>query len=276
MDTETVSEITLKLLDTIYENEDQIKRIERMIEGISWTGNSRNEFISQSTNLLENLVSQNTECYKLFLRILKERDEWLALDQFGKLQYQHMRSKLIDTPAGYGIMAGELYRWIANQDAKAKFNEYWKSLSEEGREAYLRDYYAKLAKELGLDPVRFVIGDAGKGNKGFYYDDGKIIVLSTDDFKNNSPFDLLDTIAHETRHQYQHQCVQYYEITGKSPEGMSEDLIKAWKENLDHPIDSQKDFGGYYGQQDETDARDFGSQYATDYLLSHFSGNGAG
>lgn len=276
MDTETVTEISLKFRELANENHELIENTRKLIVQNPWSENICDGLVTECSALLNTLKEQNIAGDLLFVRLLRERDEWLALDQFGKLQYEHMRTRLIDDPAGggfIGYLADGLQQWLANKNAKDKLNAYWETLkTREQRMAFLQDYYEKLANELGLEPVLFGTGDIG-GSKGRYYSDGKTLVLSENDFLNRSPFDLLETIAHETRHQYQHQCVQYYDINGKPPEGMSEDLIKAWKENQLHPIDSDKDFWGYRAQQDEADSRDFGSNYATEYLLANYSGN---
>jgi hypothetical protein len=275
MDTEIVTDFALQTMDKIYANQDLLSNIEIKVQQLDWKGNSRDSFLSDCHNLVENLIKRNTESYNLVLRILKERDEWMALDQFCTADYKNIRSRLIDDKAGYKIIGEEFLRHIAYINEKAKFAEWWKTLSIQQRKDELWKQYLKICEDLGIEPVRFKFGDA-LGNRGLYDDQGKLLLMNETDLNNSSPFELIYALSHEARHQYQHQCVQYFEITGKPPEGMSLDLIEAWKENQDHPISGQSNFGDYYSQQDEADARDFASRYAVDVILDYASSNGGG
>jgi hypothetical protein len=277
MDTEIVQDFAVRTMQRIYENQDEIYRIERMVKDIPWSGQNRDSFVENCHNLIEQVVDSNTQSYNLVKRVIRESDGWIAMDHQNAARYVTQRSQIAVIAIGIGKMAEEIARSVTNTEAKRKFTEWWKTLSVEERKKYLEDVYLKICKELGLEPVDFSIKDLPeKGLLGHYINDRKLIEIDLQNFENSSPFDLVNTVAHEARHQYQNQCVRFFEETGKPPEGVTLDEVQGWKYNDEHYIDGNKDFGGYYVQSNEIDSRNYGANYATQTTMDFAAGGGGG
>ena len=91
------------------------------------------------------------------------------------------------------------------------------------------------------------------------------LTIDTDNVEGDDPFQVMETVIHETQHQYQHYLV---ENPDKRPEHISEETIQSWKENFDNYISPRDDYEGYRKQPVEQDARDTADEVVNDYLAN--------
>lgn len=111
---------------------------------------------------------------------------------------------------------------------------------------------------------------------GGYNDSTHSVLIDFDSLENDSAYDLLDTILHETRHAYQHSLISLYQIA--APEYKQLLVFKEVQQydaefsNYTHGS-SDETFDDYYYQACEEDARSYADErswlywyYIEDYL----------
>jgi hypothetical protein len=158
------------------------------------------------------------------------------------------------------------------KNASDALTEKWKKMSLDERKKWLEDWYKNLCNKLGISPVELKIEDLydpqGKDAKGVY-NDGMIfglfrsMTIDVDNVKGDDPIDVLDTIAHETEHQYQHYLIEHPD---KRPEHISEAEVKSWEENFKDYKKPEDDFEAYRNQPVEKNAREVAGQVVDEYL----------
>jgi uncharacterized protein YukE len=152
----------------------------------------------------------------------------------------------------------------------------WSSLTLDEKVAILQEEHYRVAQENGITPVRVYVEDlrdpaygdlwgsrrASRGILGeiLFHERGREhIVLDLDNINSSHPEDILDTVAHETRHVTQ---AYYVAHPDQRPDSISLDQINGWRRNFANYY-SGSDMGRYESQPVEQDARDF----ALGYLL---------
>lgn len=132
----------------------------------------------------------------------------------------------------------------------------WPDLPAETKEALLDEYAARLSESLGIDTLDVVVDyNCEPGTLG--YTDGESGTIHINAEYINSGTDLgtvLDTVAHETRHCFQHEAI---DNPGKYPD-IPQELIAQWDYEFNNYIDGSYDPYGYAYQGIEVDARNFG------------------
>ena len=157
-------------------------------------------------------------------------------------------------------MKQELYRVL--QDEKYS-QENWDRLSVEERKELLQEYMNEVIRIYGLQDVDTqIIWDENatyEKNRitwGYYSPDNKNVTLNaralTDRYSSWDSYDLLETVAHELRHAYQHEAVEH-----PTRFMVSTETLDTWSYNFDHYINGDTDFDAYRAQPIEVDARDF-------------------
>jgi len=141
---------------------------------------------------------------------------------------------------------------VFTEDVRAN----WKTMTEAERKKIIEDYVNKIGKVLYGKNKTTVKYDT---SSGFGYSiDGLWRYISihpkfVSDPKGNYSIDkVIDTLTHETRHQYQYRV--------KSNPGkyrISDNLKKQWKEKYIESDPKKNNFFDYYNQEVERDARAF-------------------
>lgn len=136
----------------------------------------------------------------------------------------------------------------------------WECLGDEGRYELISKLAEAIGESLGLENIPEIeLVDIDDSCSGFYSERGNYIGINVnfgDDYK-----DVVDTIAHETRHAYQRLRADKLEN--------SQDEI--YKFNFDHYISTECDAEGkfinfkeYYEQYIEAEARAFAKEFAVE------------
>ncbi len=264
---------TLQQLNNLNEVMDSMKN---RIHAIPWSGLTRESFVIDFNLIIAKLSSGVEEGITLSQRVQREIDEWLSMDQGNAQKYRDLRSQI----ATVNPHTGESSQAASTTMSREELTEWWKTATQEEKEAYLRSIYEEVCRSLGLTPIPVNFEDLPDNDgdlRGGFYDDEMKIRIDSDNVKTDSPFDLIQTIAHETRHQFQDNCVKVFNETGKIPEGVSPVQIAAWE--LDRGslyVSPDENAFLYWVQPVEVDARGFGADFVSDMFGEQSTGNGGG
>lgn len=131
--------------------------------------------------------------------------------------------------------------------------EAWEGLSVNERLEALQTLECKLAEIQGRDPV-LVLYSETPGENGHYDPETRTITLNAEQLSNpRQRLELVDTIAHEGRHAYQHYATEH---PGFHPDARE---VEAWRENFVHYRNGTKEgLLDYRLQPIEADAWSYG------------------
>ena len=112
-----------------------------------------------------------------------------------------------------------------------------------------------------------------------YYDDGKHkIVINLDHLKNDESWQVLDTLAHEAYHAYQHRLVDLYEKADtKQKQLIVFRSVKEYSIEFKHYNSGEDNFEEYYNQKCEEKARKYAEEAVADYhnkIMQYIEENG--
>ncbi len=260
METESVQAVARSLQQQCRTMEDLVDALAYKARTIPWEGGTRENFTSQVTGWRARMLSLLSEGEKLSLRAQREVDEWLGVDQ-----------RRHDGYAATGSSAKKLTKSQKIRLARSAFAKWWKKQSKKKKIAYLQAEHNKIAKKYGIKPVKLKIEQLkdpkGKDARGVYRGYKQEIAIDIDNLKSDNPADLLNTLAHESRHHVQRSAIQMYKETGKPPTGISVKTVQKWDKNFKNYVQPSKDFQGYRNQAVEVDARNYGDKYSNQVLL---------
>lgn len=276
MNTDELHEYASGTLQELYSFNELMDSMKNRIHAIPWSGLTRESFVIDFNLITTKISSGVEEGITLSQRVQREIDEWLSLDQNNAEKYRGIRSQ-ISTP---NTQTGEGGQVTSTTMSREELTEWWKTATLEEREAYLRSIYEKVCRSLGLTPipVNFEdLPDDGGDTLGGFYDDEMKIAIDIDNMNGTSPLVLIDTIAHETRHQFQDNCVKSFNESGEIPDGVSPLQIAAWELDRDSRyISPEENAFLYWVQPVEVDARKYGADFVSSMFGDNSSGNGFG
>ena len=122
----------------------------------------------------------------------------------------------------------------------------------EGRCEIANQFYEDIKEEMGITATLCFDPTMAPNELGGYDPQTDTIRLNANYLENGDCTGLMETILHESRHAYQHRCVDHPELST-----LSDTLIAAWKENLEHYIRPEFDFVAYENQEVEKDSNYF-------------------
>lgn len=132
----------------------------------------------------------------------------------------------------------------------------WEQLTPRERLETLQTLEDKLAEIQGRPPVPVRAVETPQGENGHYSTETRDITLNIRNLESNEPnqrLELIDTIAHEGRHAYQHYATEH---PGFHPDKAQ---VDAWRENFKDYEDGTKDgLMAYRLQPIEADAWQYG------------------
>ncbi|MCX6056703.1 MAG: hypothetical protein NTW69_00915 [Chloroflexi bacterium] len=144
-----------------------------------------------------------------------------------------------------------------------------RALSQQDKLNYLNEHQRKIAEKYGFDPMTITAEDLDDSNGDSRGENrGNLMVIDVDNLNNDDPWRVLETVAHESRHEYQEHIVDQYRADGTIPEGMTGKQIEAWGKNFKDYKEPGDDFESYWGQAVESDARNFGDEYMNEVLAA--------
>ncbi len=147
--------------------------------------------------------------------------------------------------------------------------EKWAKMNPEQRLALAQEYGSRVAESFDLADYKGVIFEKMEGMNGFNRGDG--IAHLNSDFLNDlsSPLQMVDTITHELRHQYQVECVRGYHY-------IPEETKKEWAIGTQIYTNTSPwafDPWGYKYNPLETDARYAGESVVREFTKDFINGN---
>jgi uncharacterized protein YukE len=221
----------------------------------AWTSRQATRFANELKKKASILDNEVANLQQLAQRMRNEVNEW-----------ETNASALI---AGKTIEDGKAIRKIKRI---IDIRRNWEKKDLDERKKWLEDWYNELCEKLGIPPTKFKVEDLedpkGKDAKGVFragiiFGLFQSMTIDVDNVEGNDPIDVLDTIAHETRHQYQHYLVDHPD---KRSDNISLEQIESWKENFDNYKKADDDFQAYRNQPVEADAREAAESMRNDYL----------
>lgn len=135
-----------------------------------------------------------------------------------------------------------------------KFNdENWNNLDNSERTKLIKEFVKAVGKELGVEKIPEVVLSNDDDNAYGFYDQFKNLISINDKFTKN-PVEVVNTVAHELRHAYQHYRAEILE-------SWEDALFKINYDNYISPIQLPNGgwlfFTDYQDQYVEVDARAF-------------------
>ncbi len=259
METEAVRAMAGKLKQVAGEIRTQAQSLNGSAENMDWDGPSRDEFVMEGQAITRQLEAQAELGVVLAGRIEIEVVEW---------------EEMAATLMAAAVLVAPPPPLSAHDQARLKVQENWGKMSFDERKNWIKNWYKELCQNLGIPPVEFKVEDLldpeGKDYRGVFsgglaFGLFSSITIDTDNVNDSDPFLVLETIGHETEHQYQQYLVDHPD---KRPSEISEEQIKIWREYIGNYKNADDDFEAYRKQPIEDDARRAGEQAVRDYLDS--------
>lgn len=265
METDSVQAVAQKLDQTALNIQQEVSVLGNSIRGLDWQGGAREQFINDFSHLEKNLNDLAEHGMLLARRARTEVDEWQQVDVQGG---QNFASIVMIGYAGDVIWDGMRDAWWRNVQY-GDYRKWWQDLSQQDKLNYLNEHQRKIAEKYGFDPMIITAEDLDDSNGDSRGENrGNLMVIDVDNLNNDDPWRVLETVAHESRHEYQEHVVDQYRVDGTVPEGMTGKQIEAWEKNFKDYKAPGDDFESYWGQAVENDARDFGDEYMNEVLDS--------
>lgn len=129
----------------------------------------------------------------------------------------------------------------------------------EGRCEIAYQIYDGIKQEMDIDAKLSFDPTMARKELGCYNPANNTIRLNANYLEHPDCKDLMNTLLHESRHAFQHRCVNHPESCNVSPK-----VIEEWKENQKHYIRPEDDFVAYKNQPIEKDANDFADNVMKD------------
>lgn len=257
METESVQATAQKLDQIVVDIQEDIQTLGSAIRTLDWQGGARDEFINDFTRLEKSFTDLAEQGALLGRRVRSEVDEWITA------------AGVFAAGSGATTLSPENK---AVYDTRNSIQEAWDKMSFDERKKWIEDYYKQRCKELGMPETDFTVEDLRDPKDGDYrgvYNNGGIfgwfrsMKIDSDNVKGDDPFQVMETVGHETQHQYQHYLVDHPD---KRPPDISEETIKSWKDNFTDYKRWQDGSEQYENQPIEADARKAGEQAANEYI----------
>ena len=164
--------------------------------------------------------------------------------------------------------AAELMAEVFDRDTLEK----WPAMDMREREAKLEEYYYRLADVLGIPVTKISIEDLNPSGRleylGTFQPETGMLYIDYRIVEDPEWIGMmLDTVVHETRHQFQHNVVMNPEAYPDVPR----DVVEAWKGNMPPPWSNYIDpsiYGEemYRNQPIELDADKFAQGVLEEYI----------
>ena len=130
-------------------------------------------------------------------------------------------------------------------------SENWEGLSDDARKEAIDELSEYVAQDLNIKdkPKIEFYNNEDSGDFGSYSPYENTIYIN--EFNMDNAVETADTITHETRHCYQHECADHPKT----------EQDYAFRDNFDNYVTPDMDFEGYEDQIVEADARDYAQAY---------------
>lgn len=175
-----------------------------------------------------------------------------------------------DTPAKTCLVTwSEEKTMKENMDVIQQFGDedLWKDLPEDDKLSACQTVCMVESNYLGIPESKVVCDSTMRVKEWGNVDEKSIIHINKEHLCNDKPADVLNTIAHETRHIYQrYMCKMYDEIEIDQYESLLVFReITFWKNDFSDYKSGHENYDDYYTQECEVDARQYAEQAVRDY-----------
>lgn len=145
--------------------------------------------------------------------------------------------------------------------------EEWEVLDVQTRLNVLQTVANIEATYLGLPHELNVIVEAlDKITQGHYDDSTHTIAINIDHISKDTAHELVETVAHEAHHAYEHRLVDLFNGTGSQERNLLLfDRIEEYRDNFENYIDGDEDLWGYAMQAIEVDSNRYSIDAVDDY-----------
>ena len=176
------------------------------------------------------------------------------LDTWGKFHRQYQNPEYVADHRMQDEVA-ELLR----QDRFSR--QTWDAADVAERERILQEFHDEVRRIMGNDAnpdlVLKPIAPRGSVPIGGQYEHGsRQIEINSDLLAVGNSHNLLNTVAHENRHAFQHEVVD-----NPGRHLVSDETRAIWNDSFSNPIRPEKDPEGYWEMPTEWDARGFAKEY---------------
>ena len=104
----------------------------------------------------------------------------------------------------------------------------WSKLDKKGKFAVLNEFVDRYAEIFNLGDMR-IRKSSSKGIAGSYYDIKSLVNVNEDAIETTSQYDIMDTLFHELRHNFQHRAISK---NLSDYETVSDEVRRKWKANF--------------------------------------------
>ena len=150
----------------------------------------------------------------------------------------------------------------ANTDTISKLNEeQFKALSTGEKLDVLQCIVDIESAHLGISDCSLKVGagDTDEDTNGYYEHQQKLIVINSDHLANSSSWRVCETVCHETFHCYEHCLSEMYLNTDSKYQSLYLfNRISKYTKEINEYVNPDKDYLGYFSQELESDAYEFG------------------
>lgn len=281
MDTDRVAELALKIKDLshfLYHSTDDL---ESKMNQTDWSGLSANDYFRQVHEASNNIQTMAEVAARSFRDVIEEMRQWTEVDQQGinRLKNVRVEPKVPDRSLTPGMIVdgvADLIEDNRNSKEYKEFVKWWNSQSVEERKEYLQSLQERMADRYGMPRTLITIDDLPKDVNGQSF--GGLLYVDIDHLVDGDPWRVIETVFHETRHEYQQEVIANYQNNGQIPEGMTQNQVEEWAYEYDNYIDGNDSLKDYYYQAIEKDARNWGDdvmQAVLNEMVHGGSGGGA-
>ena len=160
-------------------------------------------------------------------------------------------------------------RLFANEefvDILCKFHtSNWEKLNKAERIAVLQEFVNKYVEILEIGDMKLKGDKRNKHYSGSYYDIGGLVNFNEDAVEKSSQYDIMDTLFHELRHNFQRRAVAK---NLSRYETVSEEDRKLWKLNF---LVSPRGYGNYISTEGENAGLYYYQPVERDAFMTGFS-----
>lgn len=278
MDIERVAELSEKIKELSafsYQSTDELKTQANQTD---WTGLSANDFFRQQLATCGKIHALAEQLAVMYKDVRREKDQWVEVDQQGVNRLK----RVVDVPKPrenptLGVIIDVYTDRYENHRYNEKYEEFvdwWQNRTIEERTLYLQGLQERLADRYGMPRTLVTIYDLPDGVGG--QSSGGVVYLDNDHLINADPWRVIETLFHETRHEYQREVVANYQNNGLIPDGINQNQVEKWIYEFENYIGGEDSFKDYYNQAIERDARNFGDDVMKDFLSEMGQGGSGG
>ena len=269
MEPDRVGELAAKIKDLSHSLYHSTDDLQSKLNQTEWAGLSADDYYHQAheaTNKIQTLAEVAARSYR---DVSEEIKEWVEVDTQGVNRLKNVKVEPKDpdkslTPGMIVDGVSDLIEDYRNGKEYKEFVNWWNGQTIEERKAYLQSLQERMADRYGMPRTLIAIDDLPEGVAG--HSSGGVVFVDIDHMIEGDPWRVIETVFHETRHEYQQEVISNYQNNGQVPEGMTKDQVEKWAYEYKNYIGGDDVFEDYYYQEIEKDARDFGDEVMKDVL----------